>query len=68
MALVSAGMALAFTLGVPLGSIIGGAFGWRATFVFAGALLLLCAVADSALCAARAPDRRIRLGNAQDRA
>jgi DHA1 family inner membrane transport protein len=45
MALVSAGMALAFTLGVPLGSAIGGAFGWRATFVFAGALLLLCAAA-----------------------
>lgn len=45
MAMVSAGMALAFTLGVPLGSAVGGVFGWRATFVFAGILLLLCAAA-----------------------
>lgn len=43
MGLVSAGLSLAFTLGVPLGSAIGGAFGWRSTFVFAGALLLVCA-------------------------
>lgn len=42
-ALVSAGLALAFTLGVPIGSVIGGTFGWRATFVFAGLLLLAAA-------------------------
>lgn len=45
MATVAAGMSLAFTLGVPLGSAVGGAFGWRATFVFAGLLLLACAAA-----------------------
>lgn len=42
-ALVSAGLALAFTIGVPIGSVVGGVFGWRATFVFAGLLLLLAA-------------------------
>lgn len=45
MATVAAGMSLAFTLGVPLGSAVGGAFGWRATFIFAGLLLLACAAA-----------------------
>lgn len=45
MATVAAGMSLAFTLGVPLGSAVGGVFGWRATFVFAGLLLLACAAA-----------------------
>lgn len=45
MGVVSAGMALAFTVGVPIGSAVGGLFGWRATFVFAGLLLLLCALA-----------------------
>jgi MFS transporter, DHA1 family, inner membrane transport protein len=45
MAMVAAGTSLAFTLGVPLGSIVGGAYGWRATFVFAGLLLLACALA-----------------------
>jgi predicted MFS family arabinose efflux permease len=38
MAMVSAGMTLAFVIGVPLGSVIGSAFGWRATFVFAAFL------------------------------
>jgi predicted MFS family arabinose efflux permease len=43
MGLVGAGLSLAFTLGVPLGSAIGGVFGWRSTFVFAGILLFVCA-------------------------
>jgi len=45
MAVVGAGTSLAFTLGVPLGSAIGGLFGWRSTFVFAGLLLFVCAFA-----------------------
>lgn len=43
MATVGAGISLAFTVGVPLGSAVGGAFGWRATFVFAGLLLFVAA-------------------------
>lgn len=50
--IVGAGTGLAFTVGVPIGSAIGGVFGWRSTFVFAGALLLLC----SALLAAFLPN------------
>lgn len=38
LALVMAGMTLAFVAGIPLGSVIGDLFGWRATFVFSGAL------------------------------
>ena len=38
MAIVLAGLTLAFTFGIPLGSTIGGGFGWRATFAFAGLL------------------------------
>jgi len=38
--LVLSGLTLAFILGVPLGSVIGGLFGWRATFVFAGLVSL----------------------------
>ena len=38
MAMVSAGMTLAFVFGVPLGSVVGATFGWRATFLFAAML------------------------------
>jgi DHA1 family inner membrane transport protein len=44
LALVTAGLTVAFTLGIPFGSVIGGQFGWRATFVFAGLLALLAAL------------------------
>jgi len=38
MAMVSAGMTLAFVAGAPLGSVVGALFGWRATFLFSAAL------------------------------
>ncbi len=44
MATVLAGLTLAFSLGIPLGSVIGGWFGWRACFLFGGTLSLAAAV------------------------
>jgi DHA1 family inner membrane transport protein len=45
MATVLAGLTLAFSFGIPLGSAIGGWFGWRACFVFGGAVALSAALA-----------------------
>ncbi|HEV7266542.1 MAG TPA: MFS transporter [Falsiroseomonas sp.] len=45
MATVLAGLTLAFSFGIPLGTAIGGWFGWRACFVFGGAIALLAAFA-----------------------
>ncbi len=45
MAVVLAGITLAFVLGVPLGSLAGEAFGWRGTFAWAGMVALLAAAA-----------------------
>ena len=45
MAMVLAGLTLAFSFGIPLGTVIGGGFGWRACFVFGGAIALVGAVA-----------------------
>ncbi|WP_227272377.1 MFS transporter [Roseobacter weihaiensis] len=36
--IILAGLTVAFIAGVPLGTVVGGAFGWRATFVFAAAV------------------------------
>jgi len=44
LALVMAGLTVAFTVGIPIGSVIGGWFGWRATFLFAAGLALLASV------------------------
>jgi DHA1 family inner membrane transport protein len=44
-AMVMAGLTLAFSFGIPLGTAIGGAVGWRGTFVFSGLLALSAAVA-----------------------
>ena len=43
-AVVLAGTTLAFSLGVPIGSAIGGIFGWRSTFLFAAAIAAFAAV------------------------
>ncbi len=45
LALVLSGLTLAFSFGIPLGTAIGGWFGWRACFVFGGAIALVAAVA-----------------------
>ena len=37
-AIVTGGLTIAFVIGVPLGSVIGGAFDWRATFMFSAAV------------------------------
>ncbi|MGE8659038.1 MAG: MFS transporter [Achromobacter sp.] len=40
LAIVSGGMTLAIALGLPLGGLVGHAFGWRATFLAVGAMSL----------------------------
>ena len=45
LAVVFAGMSLAFLIGIPLGSFVGAAYGWPATFWFATALAALAALA-----------------------
>lgn len=44
LAVVTAGMTLAILFGVPLGSLVGRVFGWRATFDLVAALAVLAAV------------------------
>jgi predicted MFS family arabinose efflux permease len=44
LAMVSGGMTLAFVVGIPIGSVVGNLFGWRATFLFAGGLSALALV------------------------
>lgn len=46
LAMVTGGMVLAFLLGMPLGSLIGQWFDWRATFLLAAALCLAAALTN----------------------
>jgi predicted MFS family arabinose efflux permease len=48
LAAVVAGVVLSFAFGIPLGTIVGGVFGWRATFAFAAVCNVLGAVAIAA--------------------
>jgi DHA1 family inner membrane transport protein len=43
-AIVIGGMTVALVLGIPLGSVVGGVFGWRATFAYAAFVCLICTV------------------------
>jgi predicted MFS family arabinose efflux permease len=45
LAMVSGGLTLAFVLGIPLGSVVGSIFGWRATFLVAAGLSAVALVA-----------------------
>ena len=60
-AMVSGGMTLAFVLGIPMGSVVGSVFGWRATFLFA-ALLSGLALAGVLLLMPRVPAPPRRTG------
>jgi len=44
-AMVSSGMTLAFVVGIPMGSLIGAAFGWRSTFLLAATLSAIALIA-----------------------
>jgi predicted MFS family arabinose efflux permease len=45
LAIVLSGMTLAFSLGIPLGTALGGVVGWRGTFIFSGVLAGAAALA-----------------------
>lgn len=55
LATVGAGMAVATAVGVPLGTLIGGAFGWRATFFAMAALGAVAAAGTALLLPAESP-------------
>lgn len=63
LAMVAGGMTLAFVLGIPMGSVVGSLFGWRATFLFA-ALLSASALVAVMLFLPRAPAPPKREGGA----
>ncbi|WP_158798269.1 MFS transporter [Pedobacter sp. L105] len=44
LAIVFSGLTLSLILGIPIGSLIGSVFNWRATFLFSGLLIILAAM------------------------
>ena len=49
LSLVIGGMTVAWVVGIPLGTLVGDEFGWRASFVMVGALAAVAAVAVAAI-------------------
>ncbi|WP_299744293.1 MFS transporter [uncultured Tateyamaria sp.] len=54
--IVLSGLTIAFIVGVPLGTVVGSAFGWRATFVFAAIIALAVIPAIAILVPSSAAD------------
>lgn len=65
LAMVSGGMTLAFVVGIPIGSVVGDLFGWRATFITA-AVLSAIALAGVLLFLPRVPAPPKRAGGSLD--
>ena len=63
LSIVLAGITLAFVLGIPLGSVVGSAFGWRATFAFSGLLALAACVAIALILPSHPSQDRAGLAN-----
>lgn len=63
LSVVLAGITLAFVLGIPLGSVVGSFFGWRATFAFSGVLALLACVAIALILPSHPSQDRAGLAN-----
>ncbi|WP_434053835.1 MAG: MFS transporter [Roseibium sp.] len=55
--MILSGLTIAFIVGVPLGTIVGSAFGWRATFVFAAVVALAVIPAIAYLVPSSAADK-----------
>lgn len=67
MSIVLSGLTLAFVVGIPIGSVVGEALGWQATFAFAGLMAMLAAAAirfglPAIAGGARAGLRRLSIG------
>lgn len=59
---VGAGIAIATAAGVPLGTLIGGAFGWRTTFLFVAGLSVVATVGLVLMLPPLPPDPAVGLG------
>jgi DHA1 family inner membrane transport protein len=64
LAMVSGGLTLAFVVGIPMGSVIGSAFGWRSSFLLAAGLSATAFVAIAAILPRVAPPPKREGGRA----